>query len=523
MLGPLALGSAGMLFTALAADADYKTSDLGDAIRNICNSTLTLLYMCALMIWGLLVNRRRAWRTDGGTAAFGGGAMGLAFLNTIISFIEIGYDRLWWLPGVGATLTIWQSWLGFWWWVGSGMGIGEVEDREQRAVKRRKRIERKKRREAKEKAAREKAAALAADDSGAGIASGMQRLRDAISAVGGDADGSHSAGIAATIKGRLRRRTGMSGKDSTGDSDAQRAENEEAIELHEIRTDGHSIRPAHDGITDSAEPASPVAGATNGVASTVDDAQTSGGSADSNPTAASSAPPGALGRFLQSIAAHQPAFIRQRFQRLRIAHAAAARRAATEQTALREQVLNRAAARQTQPGLRSMMMEGNSAEHIDRPNFNGKAEAGINARRGSTGGGGRTRFVDSSSSGSMRVHSPLSLQQRGRQRIYEADETGSSSSRVSAARSAPAGMIASRGLDRRSTSVSPDQAELEDEDWVDEQPEHDQVGQAEDDDDDDDNDSTHADAGAPSGRTGSSWFWSGGLKRARLRDRTTYD
>lgn len=120
MLGPLALAASGMEFTPLSSADDLKTSDLGDAIRNICNSTLTLLYTSALLIWGLLVNRRRAWRTDGGTAAFGGGSVGLALINTTISFVEIKYDRVWWLPNVCWTLTIWQSWLGFWWWVGSG-------------------------------------------------------------------------------------------------------------------------------------------------------------------------------------------------------------------------------------------------------------------------------------------------------------------------------------------------------------------------------------------------------------------
>lgn len=121
MLGPLALAASGMEFTALSSYTDLKTSDLGDSIRNICNSTLTLLYTVALLIWGLAVNRQRAWRTDGGTASFGAGSVGLALINTAISFVEIAYDRLWWLPDICWTLTIWQSWLGFWWWVGAGM------------------------------------------------------------------------------------------------------------------------------------------------------------------------------------------------------------------------------------------------------------------------------------------------------------------------------------------------------------------------------------------------------------------
>lgn len=136
MLGPLAVCSAALLFSDLAPFDNAKAIDLSDAFRNICNSTLYLLYLCALLIWGLLVNRRRAWRTDGGTAIFGMGASGLAFVTSMLSFLSIKWDRLWWLPQIGFTLTAWQSWLGFWWWVGAGMGIGEVEDREMRSAKR---------------------------------------------------------------------------------------------------------------------------------------------------------------------------------------------------------------------------------------------------------------------------------------------------------------------------------------------------------------------------------------------------
>lgn len=83
----------------------------------------------ALFIWGFLVNRKRAWRTDGGTGAFGAGAMALAITSTAVNFVEVREDNLSWLQNLTWALVLWQSWLGFWWWVGSGMGIGEVQVR----------------------------------------------------------------------------------------------------------------------------------------------------------------------------------------------------------------------------------------------------------------------------------------------------------------------------------------------------------------------------------------------------------
>lgn len=49
--------------------------DIVDAARNICNLTLSLLFTLSLAVWGFLVNRQSAWRTDGGTAIFGAGAL----------------------------------------------------------------------------------------------------------------------------------------------------------------------------------------------------------------------------------------------------------------------------------------------------------------------------------------------------------------------------------------------------------------------------------------------------------------
>lgn len=121
MLGPLALVQAGMFFTSLADQRNVKVLDLGDAIQNICESTLALLYTIALVVWGTIVNWRRAWRTDGATAMFGAAALFLALVKTVISFVHIVYDRTYWIQLISWALTVWQSWLGFWWWVSAGM------------------------------------------------------------------------------------------------------------------------------------------------------------------------------------------------------------------------------------------------------------------------------------------------------------------------------------------------------------------------------------------------------------------
>lgn len=125
VLGPLALASAFLVFTALSPS--QMVLDLGDAIRNVFNSTLLLIFTIALLIWGLVVNRRRAWRTDGGTAIFGSAAIFLATVNTACNFVAVKEDGIDWLQHLLYCSILWQTWLGWWWWVGSGMGIGEVE------------------------------------------------------------------------------------------------------------------------------------------------------------------------------------------------------------------------------------------------------------------------------------------------------------------------------------------------------------------------------------------------------------
>lgn len=125
VLGPLALASSALTFTALSPSQTIL--DLGDAIRNVFNSTLLLIFTIALGLWGLFVNRRRAWRTDGGTAIFGTGAIFLAIVSTSFNFVAVREDGIDWLQHLLYAAILWQTWLGWWWWVGSGMGIGEVE------------------------------------------------------------------------------------------------------------------------------------------------------------------------------------------------------------------------------------------------------------------------------------------------------------------------------------------------------------------------------------------------------------
>ena len=85
-----------------------RAQDLGDAIRGVCNTTLALLFSIALFIWGFAVNKKRAWRTDGGTAAFGAAAMFLAVMSVVINFILIFIDNLMWLPALNWAVVLWQ-------------------------------------------------------------------------------------------------------------------------------------------------------------------------------------------------------------------------------------------------------------------------------------------------------------------------------------------------------------------------------------------------------------------------------
>ncbi|GJN91553.1 hypothetical protein Rhopal_004576-T1 [Rhodotorula paludigena] len=175
LLGPLAVATAGLVFTSLAASP--AVNDLGDAIRNTANSSLTLLYTMALFIWGLTLNRQRAWRTEGGTASFGGLALALGLLGTAVNFVEIREERMRWLPGVVTCILLWQSWVGFWWWVGAGMWTGEAEDVERRREKKKRKEERRRRKREAAAAAASTAQGEGAEGEGTGARSAVGSLR----------------------------------------------------------------------------------------------------------------------------------------------------------------------------------------------------------------------------------------------------------------------------------------------------------------------------------------------------------
>ncbi|KAG7449709.1 uncharacterized protein BT62DRAFT_917339 [Guyanagaster necrorhizus] len=118
---PLAVLAAVMQLTPISGG--LGVIDVATAIRNVCNATLSLLFTVALFVWGILVNRKQAWRTDGGTAAFGCAALSLALVSTALNFLYIPREEEYvWLPGLMWAVVLWQSFLGWWWWVGAGTG-----------------------------------------------------------------------------------------------------------------------------------------------------------------------------------------------------------------------------------------------------------------------------------------------------------------------------------------------------------------------------------------------------------------
>lgn len=153
LLGPLAIISAVMQL--LPIFYGMSSVPLAEDTRNVCNAALSLLFTSALIIWGFFVNREAAWRTDGGTAAFGAGAIVLALISTTLNFIYIpSQDQYGWMPKLMWSVVMWQSFLGWWWWVGSGMGVGEVEELLMKEAKRerKRKLRAQKRKDQREKA-----------------------------------------------------------------------------------------------------------------------------------------------------------------------------------------------------------------------------------------------------------------------------------------------------------------------------------------------------------------------------------
>ncbi|WFD45221.1 hypothetical protein MPSI1_003899 [Malassezia psittaci] len=114
-----------------------------NSVQDICESTLSLLYTFALIFWSTFVNRRNAWRTEGSAIVFGIATILVSVNKTVTSFVLIRFQRTYWILLISWALTIWQSWLGFWWWVSAGMGISENQDRLKKRKKEAKRSSKK--------------------------------------------------------------------------------------------------------------------------------------------------------------------------------------------------------------------------------------------------------------------------------------------------------------------------------------------------------------------------------------------
>lgn len=138
-----------------------SVNNISSAVRNVCNATLSLLFTIALFVWGFLVNRQQAWRTDGGTAVFGASALVLAVISTALNFLYVHKEEEFvWLPALVWAVVLWQSFLGWWWWVGAGTGgglTGKDDEVEEKLKRRAKRETRKKEAETKRQKRRERA------------------------------------------------------------------------------------------------------------------------------------------------------------------------------------------------------------------------------------------------------------------------------------------------------------------------------------------------------------------------------
>jgi hypothetical protein len=112
-----------MSMQLLPVHDNQQSTYIASAVRNVCNATLSLIFTIFLFVWGLFVKRHQAWRSDGGTVAFGVSALSLALVSTALTFLYVPREEeYFWLPGLVLAVVLWQTFLGWWWWVGSGSG-----------------------------------------------------------------------------------------------------------------------------------------------------------------------------------------------------------------------------------------------------------------------------------------------------------------------------------------------------------------------------------------------------------------
>ncbi|KAF8963651.1 hypothetical protein BDZ97DRAFT_1819722 [Flammula alnicola] len=104
---------------------------LGPFFFSLCPLAIVAAIMQLLPISGSTsVNNiasavRNAWRTDGGTAVFGCAALSFAVISTALNFFRVAAGLMW-------AVVLWQSFLGWWWWVGAGSVGLRKEARERR-------------------------------------------------------------------------------------------------------------------------------------------------------------------------------------------------------------------------------------------------------------------------------------------------------------------------------------------------------------------------------------------------------
>lgn len=331
------------------------------------------------------------------------------------------------------------------------MGIGEVEDRAERLERKIRKEEKAKRRLEREERHRKRALLSTAGASAAVAA----------------ASGTISENSDAILGGMRRLKDRLRGDPRDGQSVLsrrnRRAAEEEGEQIELDRLDG---REDEIGLTSIA-----VEDEVGEEAHTV-----APSSADTHPTTSGAATSthGWLHSVTGFLAAHQPNFIESRIKRLRLAHAAAAEKAATEQSARREQVLNRRSAPQA-PGLRTMIdnhaTSAATTSRLDIPNSD---------------------TIDSS------LESEFDQQQGNHISIPVSPSRGERRPEL---------------LNRASSSSIPLQRTLSlaaqhDDDWVDDEELAAHAGS-----DQEEMDSSNT----------RSWSWRGGLQSLRLRDHTTYD
>jgi hypothetical protein len=220
-------------------------------------------------------------------------------------------------------------------------------------------------------------------------------------------------------------------------------------------------------------------------------------SSDTQPTTsgAATSTTGWLGSVTGFLSDYTPGFIKSRMRRLRMAHEAAAQRAATEQSVLRDQVLNRQSAAQG-PGLRTMMSSNRASQSIPFNNSNGTEEGYL-----------RSSTLDSDLSSTGDQHLSLTAS--------NGVQDSSTTSNLS--------LLSSPFTPLESTAPLQRGGEQEDDEWVDDD-EADRQGEGS----LREELATTVDDGDDHHRTSSlsqtsSWSWRGGLKTLRMRDHTSYD